>query len=896
MTSTAIRQQFLDFFRNKGHQVVASAPIVVKNDPTLMFTNAGMNQFKDYFLGNKPAPYPRVVDTQKCLRVSGKHNDLEEVGVDTYHHTMFEMLGNWSFGDYFKADAIAWSWELLTEVFKIEKNRLYVSVFEGDATEGLPFDQEAHKEWKKHIAEDRILKGKKKDNFWEMGETGPCGPCSEIHVDCRSDADRNAVDGKTLVNADDPQVIEIWNNVFIQFNRKKDGSLEPLPAKHVDTGMGFERLVRVLQNKSSNYDTDVFTGTLAAIEKITGKIYDPAATPETENTTAGKKWKEAVAFRVLADHIRAICFTIADGQLPSNTGAGYVIRRILRRAVRYYYSYLEFQHPLLHQLVPVLATQFEEVFPELKKQELFVSKVIHEEEEAFLRTVEKGLKRIDDIIKTSNQVIDGKSAFELYDTYGFPVDLTRLIASENSLSLDEAGFELEMQQQKSRSRAATTIDTEDWQLVGADVPVKFVGYNDLNVTTHVIKYRRIKAKGKEQYQIVLAETPFYAESGGQVGDKGTLTTATGTTINVVDTKKENDLIIHYVDILPDSVEEPVVAVVDFQNRLNTMYNHTGTHLLHAALRQVLGTHVQQKGSLVSPELLRFDVSHFAKITDEELRQVMQLVNEKIRDNISVVIKEMPKEEAMQLGAMALFGEKYGDTVRVVIADPDFSVELCGGTHVAQTGMLGMLVITSEAAIAAGVRRIEALTGPLAFRYVSEKIQQNRLVADLLKGGDPIKAVEKLLQEKAVLEKKVEVLETKELAAIRKNLLEKAEQINKIHFIGGIVEVSHADALKRLCGDLKNHFTAQQSTKSAAPNEGDFIAVLCAQIAGKASVAIAISDHVVASKGLDAGSLIKQQVAPLIKGGGGGQKFLATAGGQDAGNLKQVIEKIRSLIV
>ena len=800
MTSTEIRQQFLDFFKSKGHEIVPSAPIVVKNDPTLMFTNAGMNQFKDYFLGNQQSAYSRVADTQKCLRVSGKHNDLEEVGVDTYHHTMFEMLGNWSFGDparpeggYFKKEAIEWSWELLTNIFGINKDRIYVSVFERDEKEGLPYDQEAHDEWKKWIAEDRIIKGKKKDNFWEMGDTGPCGPCSEIHVDCRTDEERKTVDGKTLVNADHPQVIEIWNNVFIQFNRKKDGSLEPLPAKHVDTGMGFERLVRVLQNKTSNYDTDVFTGTIAEIEKITGKVYSPSPLGE-------KGLGDEVAFRVIADHIRAISFTIADGQLPSNTGAGYVIRRILRRAVRYYYSYLDYKQPLLYQLVPLIATQFENVFPELKKQEAFVSKVIHEEEEGFLRTLEKGLRRIDDIIKTSNnKIIDGKSAFELYDTYGFPIDLTRLIASENNLLIDEAGFESEMLQQKNRSRAATTVDTEDWVQVHEEAPVKFVGYNDLNVTTKIIKYRKVKAKGKEQYQIVLETTPFYAESGGQVGDKGLLRGA-GFEVKVTDTKKENDLIIHIVDELPQPIDAEINAVVNFEDRLNTMYNHTGTHLLHAALHKIVGEHVQQKGSLVSPDTLRFDVSHFSKITDEELRAVEMMVNEKIRENIPVVIKEMPKDEAMKLGAMALFGEKYGDTVRVVTADPNFSVELCGGTHVPQTGMIGSFIITSESAIAAGVRRIEALTGPAAFRYLAEKVKENKKLNELLKSTEPLKAIEKLIADKAALEKRVEVLEARELVGIRNNLLQKDEIINQVNFIGDIVEVSSPDALKKLCGD------------------------------------------------------------------------------------------------
>jgi alanine--tRNA ligase len=878
MTSSEIRQRFLDFFKSKGHTIVPSAPIVVKNDPTLMFTNAGMNQFKDYFLGNKQSPHPRVADTQKCLRVSGKHNDLEEVGVDTYHHTMFEMLGNWSFGDYFKKEAIEWSWELLTEVYKIDKDRLYVTVFEGDEQEGLPFDQEAYDEWAKWISKDRILKGKKKDNFWEMGDTGPCGPCSEIHIDCRSNEERKAIDGKTLINADHPQVIEIWNNVFIQFNRKKDGSLEPLPAKHVDTGMGFERLVRVLQGKNSNYDTDIFTGTIAEIEKMVA-LPNPSGGLLGESST-----KQAIALRVVADHIRAIVFTIADGQLPSNTGAGYVIRRILRRAVRYYYSYLDYKQPLLYQLVKLIAAQFEQVFPEVKQQQAFIEKVIKEEEESFLRTLEKGLRRMDDIIAASAKsgIINGKDAFELYDTYGFPADLTRLIATENNLKVDEAGFENEMKQQKDRSRAATAIDTQDWVQVTAEVPVKFVGYEDLNAGAKVIKYRKVSAKGKEQYQLVLDITPFYAESGGQVGDKGKLIFENGEEIPVTDTKKENDLIIHFTDKLPSDVSQPLRAVVNAEKRLYAAYNHTATHLLHSALKQVLGSHVNQKGSLVSPDILRFDVSHFAKITDEEIREVERIVNDKIRENLPVIIKEMPKDEALQMGAMALFGEKYGDIVRVVSIGSGFSTELCGGTHVLHTGMIGLFVITSESAVAAGVRRIEALTGPAALQYVYDKLAQNKALAELLKTSDPIKAVEKLIADKATLEKRVERLEAKELVSIRNELLRKDEIINQINFIGDIVEVSNPDALKRLCLDLKNQLK-------------DFVVVLCANIGGKAFVAVSIAENVVAARNLDAGQIIKQQVAPLVNGGGGGQKTLATAGGKEVGNLQQVIDTVRNLL-
>jgi alanyl-tRNA synthetase len=865
-----IRQQYLDFFASKQHAIVPSAPIVVKNDPTLLFTNAGMNQFKDFFLGNRTPTSSRIADTQKCLRVSGKHNDLEEVGVDTYHHTMFEMLGNWSFGDYFKQEAIAWSWELLAEVYGIPKDRLYVTIFEGDAKENLPKDEEAYNEWKKVIAEDRILLGNKKDNFWEMGDTGPCGPCTEIHVDCRTDKERKAVDGKTLVNNDHPQVIEIWNNVFIQFNRLKDGSLEPLPAKHVDTGMGLERLVRVLQNKQSNYDTDLFTGTIAAVESIVNRPYK-----------AGDD-KESIAFRVLADHIRAICFTIADGQLPSNTGAGYVIRRILRRAVRYYYSYLDYKQPLLHQLVPVLATQFETVFPELKAQEGFVQKVVKEEEDAFLRTLDKGLKRIDDIITASAAgTIEGKAAFELFDTYGFPIDLTRLIAMENNLAVDEAGFEAALNEQKQRSRAATSLDTEDW-VVLQEGENKFVGYDSLETKANVLKYRKVKAKGKESYQFVLSETPFYAESGGQVGDKGVLQFG-GEAVEVFDTKKENDLIIHFTASLPAEVTTEVTAKVDAVKRKHTAVHHSATHLMHAALRQVLGTHVAQKGSLVNEEYLRFDFSHFAKVTDEELAAVEKLVNEKIRENSPVVITSMPKDEAIAMGAMALFGEKYADEVRVVIIDPQYSIELCGGTHVGATGELGLFKIKSEGAVAAGVRRIEAVTGHAAEQYLNEKLALLQEVGAALKNPkELLKAVENLQQESADLRKKLERLEARQLVELRNQLLQKDEIVNGVSFVADIIEVSNPDALKKICFDLKN-------------NLNDYVAVLCANIDGKPFVAIGISETVAAARGLDAGKLIKEKVAPLIKGGGGGQKTLATAGGQDASNLQQVIEQVKQLL-
>lgn len=870
MTSAEIRKHFLEFFASKGHEIVQSAPIVVKNDPTLLFTNAGMNQFKDYFLGNKKPDNARVADTQKCLRVSGKHNDLEEVGVDTYHHTMFEMLGNWSFGDYFKAEAIAWSWELLTKIYKLDEDRLYVTVFEGDAKEGLPASSIALAEWKKLVPEDRIVFGNKKDNFWEMGDTGPCGPCSEIHVDCRPDEERKLIPGRELVNKDHPQVIEIWNNVFIQYNRLKDGSLEPLPSKHVDTGMGFERLVRVIQRKQSNYDTDVFTGTIAATEKITGKKYDQSDS------------KEAIAFRVLADHIRAIAFTIADGQLPANNGAGYVIRRILRRAVRYYYSYLDYKQPLLHQLLPLMAKQFENVFPELNKQLDFVSKVVKEEEDAFLKTLDKGLKRIDDIIAASDKQIEGKAAFELFDTFGFPIDLTRLIAIENNLSVDETGFEAEMQQQKTRSRSAAIVDTEDWITLVETGLNEFVGYDSLEIKSKVVKYRKVKSKGKEAYQLILEATPFYAESGGQTGDTGVLD-FDGEMIPVTDTKKENNLIIHFTDTLPANIKLPVMAKVDRQKRHSTEVHHSATHILHAALRQVLGTHVAQKGSLVNEEHLRFDFSHFAKLSDDEIAQVEAIVNEKIRENIPVHIKEMGKDEAIALGAMALFGEKYGDKVRVVIIDAAYSIELCGGTHIGSTGELGFFKIKHEAAVAAGVRRIEAVSGKPAEELANEQFAQIRIIREALKSPKELsKAIDSLVSDNAELRKKIESLEAKQLVIIKNELVQKAQTVNGITFVGAVVEVSNADSLKKLCFELKNELT-------------NYVVVLAANIDGKAQVAILLDEAVSAAKNLEAPKIIKEQVAGLIKGGGGGQKTLATAGGQDAGNLPQVIEKVKALL-
>ncbi len=874
LTGNEIRRQFLDFFRSKGHHVVPSAPIVVKNDPTLLFTNAGMNQFKDYFLGNREPEYPRIADTQKCLRVSGKHNDLEEVGVDTYHHTMFEMLGNWSFGNYFKKEAIEWSWELLTNVYGIPKDKLYVTVFQGDAAEGLAMDQEAYDYWKQYVAEDRILMGNKKDNFWEMGDTGPCGPCSEIHVDCRTEAEKEQIPGRNLVNADHPQVIEIWNNVFMQFNRLKDKTLEPLPNMHVDTGMGLERLVRVLQGKHSNYDTDLFTGTIAAIEKITGKQYG-----YTDS-------KADIAFRVLSDHIRAIGFTIADGQLPSNTGAGYVIRRILRRAVRYYYSYLDYKQPLLHQLMPVLAKQFEEVFPELHHQLDLVNKVVKEEEDAFLRTLDKGIKRFNDYISAGSQggdqQVPGAIAFELHDTFGFPIDLTDLMAREIGRSVDMEGFQAELKQQKDRSRAATALDTQDWVVVKEGATAQFVGYDSLEAEASVLKYRKVAAKGKESYQLVLDVTPFYAESGGQVGDTGEFIFPNDS-IQIIDTRKEDGLTIHFTEVLPENIFAPLLAKVDATKRAATTIHHSATHLLHAALREVLGTHVAQKGSLVNEEHLRFDFSHFAKVTDEEVARIEAIVNAKIRQNVPVVIKEMGKDDAVALGAMALFGEKYVNIVRVVIMDPAYSIELCGGTHVGYTGELGLFKLKSESAVAAGVRRVEAVSGHAAEQYVNEKLSTLHEVSLHLKHPkDLLKAIKQIQEDKAQLEKHLEHLEARQLVGIRNELLTKDEMINELTFVGQMVNVASLDALKKLMLDLKTHLN-------------DHVLVLCTNIDGKPFVAVGVDEKVVATRGLDAGKIIKEHVAGLIKGGGGGQKTFASAGGQDASQLAEVINVVRGLL-
>ncbi|SKB42116.1 alanine--tRNA ligase [Daejeonella lutea] len=870
MTTKEIRQSFLDFFKSKGHQIVPSAPIVVKNDPTLMFTNAGMNQFKDLFLGEAPIKHPRVADTQRCLRVSGKHNDLEEVGIDTYHHTMFEMLGNWSFGDYFKKEAIAWSWELLTEVYQIPKDQLYVSVFEGDEKEGLAKDQEAYDIWKQYIAEERIILGNKKDNFWEMGETGPCGPCSEIHVDMRPEAERRRIDGKTLVNNDDPQVIEIWNNVFMQFNRLKNGSLEKLPNQHVDTGMGLERLVRVIQQKASNYDTDVFQPLIQYIAQKSGIAY-------------GKEEKTDIAMRVMADHIRAICFCIADGTLPSNNKAGYVIRRILRRAVRYSFTFLNFKEPFLNQLVPILADQFDGVFPELKQQQDFVQKVVLEEENSFLRTLATGIQRFERF-DTSDKMIKGDFAFELYDTFGFPIDLTELMAREKGWTVDMQAFELELQQQKDRSRAATAIDTSDWIVVNPGDNVEFVGYDELETECRILRYRRVTAKGKEQYQVVLNITPFYAESGGQAGDVGKLEDASRLfEYPVIDTKKENGLIVHYLETVPPELTGPFWAVVDPSKRTNTENNHSATHLLHAALKQVLGTHVNQKGSLVNNDYLRFDFSHFSKVTAEELGQIEKIVNAKVRENIQLKEeRSVPYNDAIKSGVTALFGEKYGDFVRVITFDDHFSKELCGGTHVKASGQIGYFKIISESAVAAGVRRIEAITGERSEQYLNEQISQVSGLKELLKNPKDLqKAVETLMEENARLKKEIDKNTLERSAGLKHELVKLAEHVNGVNFLAQKVELPNADAIKNLAYSIKDLLD-------------NVFLVLAADTDGKPSLTVMISENLVKEKNLNAGNIVRE-LAKEIQGGGGGQPFFATAGGKDASGIDAALVKARTFI-
>ena len=887
MTSRQIRQQFLDFFASKGHLIVPSAPLVAKNDPTLMFNNSGMAQFKDFFLGNGTPPSKRIADTQKCLRVSGKHNDLEDVGFDTYHHTMFEMLGNWSFGDYFKKEALTWSWELLTEVYKLPKDRIYVSVFQGDEKDGVPFDQEAYDIWKSMVGEDRIILGNKKDNFWEMGETGPCGPCSEIHIDLRNADEVAKISGKDLVNNDHPQVVEIWNNVFMQFERMADGSLLPLPSKHVDTGMGFERLCMAVQGKQSNYDTDVFSNTIKFIGDKAGKIYGQ------------EKWAD-IALRVISDHIRAIAFAIADGQLPSNNKAGYVIRRILRRAVRYGYTYLGFREPFMNIIIPMLADQFDGVFPELKAQQDFIQRVILEEENSFLRTLETGLRRLDDIINETpkNGIIDGNVVFELSDTFGFPSDLTALIARENGLSIDEEGFKIALQAQKDRSRKDSTKEATDWVIVSdEDFDFEFTGYDETETQAKITKYRKVKTKTGEEYHIVLDKTPFYAEMGGQVGDSGLLAVGnqqSTQTIAISDTKKENDLFIHIssdkgFDKFIESYNQPkseirqLTAKIDINRRQRITQNHTATHLMLSAMRQVLGSHISQKGSFQSEEVTRFDFSHFSKVTEEELAKIEDIVNQKIRENIKLDEKRnVPIQEAVASGATATFGEKYGDFVRVITFDPTFSVELCGGTHVPATGEIGMFKFVAESSVSAGVRRVEAYTGEKAMSEINKQLAIVEEVKELFKGqNDLVKAVKALQEERNLLAKKIEILENEKLQEVKERLYAKIISVGDINMIAEIVEVPSADALKQLAYELKAKI-------------GDLYCVLGAEVNGKPQLAVMIAENLVTSKNLNAGQIIKE-IAKEIKGGGGGQPFFATAGGNDVSGLKNAVEKGKSFV-
>ncbi|MEM6298479.1 MAG: alanine--tRNA ligase, partial [Bacteroidota bacterium] len=824
MTAQEVRQQFFDFFRSKGHEIVPSAPLVIKNDPTLMFTNAGMNQFKDYFLGNQTPKNRRVADTQKCLRVSGKHNDLEEVGIDTYHHTLFEMLGNWSFGDYFKEESIAWAWELLTDVYKLPKDRLYVTVFGGDEADKLKADEEAVKFWEKHIDKDRILYFDRKDNFWEMGDTGPCGPCSEIHIDLRADEDRKKADGKDLVNQDHEQVIEIWNLVFIQFNRMADGSLKVLPEKHVDTGMGFERLVRAIHAQKSNYDSDVFTPLLDFIAKESGKPY-------------GKNEKDDIAMRVMSDHVRAVAFAIADGEIPSNNKAGYVIKRILRRAVRYGYTFLGIEEPFLYRLVDILAEQFKEVFPEIPAQKEQIQRVIQHEEKAFLQTLEKGLKLFEEVRENlgDKDTMDGETVFRLNDTFGFPKDLTALIAREQGLKIDEKGYQKALEAQKNRSRSAATSNKGDWIELLPDAEVSFVGYDELTAQTCIIKYREVKEKKKTFYQIVLEKTPFYGESGGQVGDRGYLETA-GEKVSIRDTKKENELIILIADKLPTNPKAEFTAVVDARKRAFTENNHSATHLMHSALREVLGDHVAQKGSLVNEKGLRFDFSHFQKVEPEQLREVERMVNEKIRENIAKIEeRSVPIEEAKARGAMALFGEKYGDSVRVITFDPKYSVELCGGTHVPATGHIGLFKITSESAVGAGIRRIEAVTAEGAEKLVLDKESLIQDLGELVgEGADLRKSVQKLVEEKEKLAKKLEALENQATQATKNDLLKKVEDKNGINFLAAQVSLPSAQAVKQIAYEMREQV------------ENLFL-VLAAEVEGKPQIAIMIADNVVSDE-------------------------------------------------
>ena len=867
MTSKEIRKQFLNFFESKQHLIVPSAPIVLKDDPTLMFNNSGMAQFKDFFLGYKKPTSVRIADTQKCLRVSGKHNDLDDVGKDTYHHTMFEMLGNWSFGDYFKKEAIDWAWELLTEVYKIPKENLYVTVFEGDEKDGTAQDEEALELWKKHIAEERILFGNKKDNFWEMGETGPCGPCSEIHVDIRSAEEKALVPGRDLVNQDHPQVIEVWNLVFMQYLRKADGSLEILPSKSIDTGMGFERLAMVLQGKTSNYDTDVFRPLIDELEKISGKKY-------------GSDFTTDVAFRVVVDHLRAVSFVIADGQLPSNSGAGYVIRRILRRAISYGYRFLDLNEAFIYKLIPTLKAQMGEFFPELEKQSQLITDVIKEEETNFLRTIDQGLVRIDNFIQNNSNLkeIPGDVVFELYDTYGFPADLSRIIAEEKELTIDEKGFESEMEKQKQRSKSATSFSASDWTILLDDAVEEFIGYDYLESDVKVTRYRQVENKTGTFYQLVFQATPFYAESGGQVGDTGFIENQFEK-IEIINTKKENNLIVHFTKELPKYLELPFHAVVDKERRNHIMRNHTATHLLHEALRDVLGTHVEQKGSYVGPDYLRFDFSHFNKLSEDELREVIRQVNTRIAERIPLEEKRsVPFKKALEEGAMALFGEKYGDVVRMIKFGN--SIELCGGTHVQNTDDVIMFKLQSESSSAAGIRRIEATTGLAAIEELKDTFNQyNQILAELKNPADPIDAVQKLVDENKELKSQLEKFVLQQAQMEKETWKKSFENINGVNFLAVRTSLD-ANTIKQIAFPLRKEI------------ENLFL-VVGSDHNGKPSITVSISDELVESKGLNAGQIVRE-LGKEIQGGGGGQAFFATAGGKDVSGLDRALEKAKSL--
>ncbi|MFN8254659.1 MAG: alanine--tRNA ligase [Bacteroidales bacterium] len=871
MTSNELRASFLEFFRSKEHKIVPSAPMVIKNDPTLMFTNAGMNQFKDLFLGISPVKDKRVADSQKCLRVSGKHNDLEEVGHDTYHHTMFEMLGNWSFGDYFKKEAIDWAWEYLTNVLGIDKSRLYATYFQGDKAENLEADHEAKSYWLQYIDIEKVLPGSKKDNFWEMGETGPCGPCSEIHIDLRDEEDMKKVKGKDLVNKGHHLVIEIWNLVFIQYNRRADGKLESLPLKHVDTGMGFERLAMVVQGKKSNYDTDVFQPIIGEISAISGFKY-------------GDDHKKDIAMRVMADHVRTIAFAIADGQLPSNNKAGYVIRRILRRAVRYAYTFLGFTEPAICRLIPSLIKVMGNAYPELSKQESLIETVIHEEEQAFLKTLETGIRLLDKTIEkmkeSGHKNLEGKYAFELYDTYGFPFDLTDLILREHGMVVNKTEFDEEMELQKSRSRNAANIETDDWIRVGDEEKEEFIGYDYLETQLKISKYRKVKFKDKEMFQLVFNITPFYAESGGQVGDRGYIE-SDSERIYIVDTQKEHNQIVHIANKLPENPEKNFKAFVDIQKRKYTAANHSATHLLHFALRKVLGEHVEQKGSLVDENRLRFDFAHFKKLTNEEIEQVEMIVNGLIRNNYPLDEKRsIPIQKAREMGAMSLFGEKYGDLVRVISFGD--SVELCGGTHVKATGEIGYFLILSESAIAAGIRRIEATTSFNAEMFINKERQVITSLKSLFKNQDDLlKNTKELLEENTRLKKEIEFYQKDKAKSLVSELVNKAREINGIKVIAEKVKLDSAQALKDLSFQLKTEF------------DNSFV-VLGSEIENKAMLSIIISDNLVAEKGLNAGNIIKQ-ISPMINGGGGGQPFYATAGGKNPDGIQNAIDKAVAML-